>query len=72
MGIAEEIPTHVGEQKCFNFIKEKVAQWMNVAEMGTFPCFRRVSSGSKPTTEVVFSLWCQKDIRAKYIAISYC
>jgi hypothetical protein len=34
MGIAEEIPTHVGEQKCFNFIKEKVAQWMKEHKCG--------------------------------------
>ena len=75
MGTAEEIPKHAGDEKCFDFIKEKVDTCVKEhkcskdAQLPFLPdrvIWVEANQGSG------IQLVEPKNIRAKYIALSYC
>jgi Heterokaryon incompatibility protein (HET) len=75
MGVAEEVPAHAGDQKCFEFIKEKVAQCIKEHKCGRdghLPMLPARVIWIEADNASSIRLVEPKDIRAKYIAVSYC
>ncbi|KAE9364806.1 HET-domain-containing protein [Stipitochalara longipes BDJ] len=75
MGTAEEIPEHAGDEKCFDFIKEQVATCMKEHKCGKdghLPLLPDRVIWIEANQGSAIQLVEPKNIRAKYIALSYC
>ncbi len=75
MGTANPVPTHAGEQACFDFIQEKVAHCMKEHKCGRdghLPLLPDRVIWVQADTPSRIQLVEPKDIRAKYLCLSYC
>lgn len=75
MGFAEEIPGHAGDQKCFDFIKESLETCIRQHECGkdgASPLLPSRIIWIKANNASRIQLLEPRNIRAPYIALSYC
>ena len=72
MGFAEEIPAHAGDEKCFDFIKDKVATCTKEHKCGrdgNLPLLPDRVVWIEANQGTGIQLVEPRDIRAKYIAL---
>ena len=75
IGVAEEISQHAGDQKCFDFISDQVANCMEKHKCGGdghLPLLPDRVVWIEANNSSRIQLLEPKGIRAKYIALSYC
>ena len=75
IGIAEEISRHAGETKCFDFIKENLTNCIKnhkCGGLGNLPLLPDRVVWIQANSPSGMRLLEPKEVRAKYIALSYC
>lgn len=75
VGYAEEIPAHVSDKRCFNFIKEQAATCLSQHKCGgdrPLPLLPDRVIRIEGNNASRMRLWEPKGVRAPFIALSYC
>ncbi|KAL2126363.1 hypothetical protein VTI74DRAFT_1103 [Chaetomium olivicolor] len=75
MGIGEDIPSHSGDPQCFRFIKDHVSDCLanhSCSRDGPLPLLPDRVLWVEANNATRIQLVEPRDIRAKYVAVSYC